>query len=112
MMYYPQRPGEWDRRDRNRWGDLSPRDRRALHELAEDERELARDYRQAAQRTSNRQLARLWTGYAEEAQRRAQMQQDILRRGNSWNQGGWNTTSGWNDGFGGHWAYGSWGYGG
>lgn len=99
MIPYPQRrPGDWDWRDRR--DGLSPQDRRALQELIEDERELARDYRQAAQRTRNGQLERLWRGYANEAQRRADAQQDILRRNRpgGWGGPGWgNPGPGWSN---------------
>lgn len=110
MMYYgQQRPGDWDRRGPDR--DLSRQDRRALDELIEDERELARDYRQAAQRTQNRQLAQLWRGYADEAQRRANIQQDILRRG-GWGSPGGGRPGGWpGGGWQGGWQGGGWGAG-
>lgn len=109
MIVFPQ--GDWDRdrRDRDRRDELSPQDRRALEELIEDERELARDYRQAAQRTRNGQLARLWNNYAEEARRRAETQQDILRRAGrpgGWGPGGWGP-GGWSPGPGG-WGNGGW----
>lgn len=115
---FPQNQPDWER-NRDRWDrrdDLSPQDRRALQELIEDERELARDYRQAAQRTRNNRLARLWSGYAEEARRRAETQQDILRRAGrpgGWGPGGWGP-GGWGASAPGpaNWGYGGWGAGG